>query len=449
MKNLKTLLFAAIFFALAGIVNAQSVGINSDGSAPNGSAMLDVSSSSKGFLPPRMTYAEKILITSPTAGLMVWCSNCGTFGEMQVYNGTIWTNLIGGTVLGVPPGAPTIGTVTAGNVQASVPFTAPASNGGSTIISYTATSSPGGITGTLTQAGSGTITVTGLTNGTAYTFIVTATNVHGTGAASAASVAVTPATVPGAPAIGAATATIAQASVPFTAPASNGGLPITSYTATSNPGNITGTLNQSGSGAITVTGLTNGTAYTFTVTATNAVGTGAASAASDAVTPMVNIGDSYGGGKVAYILQSGDPGYIAGVQHGLIAATADQSIGIIWAITAYQGTSVPGGTGTAIGTGLSNTDKIIAQNGAGTTYAAGPARAYTGGGYTDWYLPSQVELNKLYLNKATIGGFFGDPYWTSSEYNANSAFTVSFVAGMGVSVNKNVNQSRVRAVRTF
>jgi len=86
------------------------------------------------------------------------------------------------------PGAPTIGTATAtGSSTATVAYTAPASNGGSVITSYTATSSPGGITGTLSQAGSGTITVTGLTGGTSYTFTVTATNVVGTGPASAAS----------------------------------------------------------------------------------------------------------------------------------------------------------------------------------------------------------------------------------------------------------------------
>ena len=90
------------------------------------------------------------------------------------------------------PDAPTIGTATAGDKEAFVPFTQPASDGGSTITSYTATSSPSGITGTLTQAGSGTITVTGLSNGTAYTFTVTATNANGTGAPSAASNSVTP-----------------------------------------------------------------------------------------------------------------------------------------------------------------------------------------------------------------------------------------------------------------
>jgi hypothetical protein len=92
------------------------------------------------------------------------------------------------------PNAPTIGTATVlgASGQASIPFTAPAFNGNSTITTYTATSSPGGITATLSQAGSGTIIMNGLTNGTAYTFTITATNVVGQSTASAASNAVTP-----------------------------------------------------------------------------------------------------------------------------------------------------------------------------------------------------------------------------------------------------------------
>jgi uncharacterized protein YhjY with autotransporter beta-barrel domain len=93
------------------------------------------------------------------------------------------------TVAAVTPGAPTIGTATAGDQQATVNFIAPASNGGSPIIGYTATSSPGGFTAT---GSGGSVTITGLSNGVAYTFMVTATNGAGTGPASAASNSVTP-----------------------------------------------------------------------------------------------------------------------------------------------------------------------------------------------------------------------------------------------------------------
>ena len=76
------------------------------------------------------------------------------------------------------------------------------------------------------------------------------------------------------------------ADVSFTAPASNGGAAITSYTATSSPGGITGTISQATSGTIAMTGLTAGTAYTFTVRATNSAGTSAASSPSSSTTTV-------------------------------------------------------------------------------------------------------------------------------------------------------------------
>lgn len=90
------------------------------------------------------------------------------------------------------PSVPTIGTATAtGNSSATVTFTAPVNNGGSTITTYTATSSPGSITATVSQAGSGTITFTTLSPGTSYTFTVTATNANGVSAASGSSNSIT------------------------------------------------------------------------------------------------------------------------------------------------------------------------------------------------------------------------------------------------------------------
>jgi hypothetical protein len=241
-------------------------------SAASASAVLEASSTTQGFLPPRMNYYQRTQIASPIAGLTIWCSNCGDYGEMQVYNGTSWTNMIG-----------------------------------------------------------------------------------------------------------------RSASI------------------------------------------------------------------------YLRVGDVYQGGKVAYILVNGDPGYDATTQHGLIAATSDQGRLITWdrltgSFPLFQGTN-RGAIGTAIGTGFSNTNTIIVSQGTiASNYAAGLARAYIAGGYTDWYLPSKEELNKLYLNRFAIGGFMSNGlYWSSSEnqnYPYHSAWLQDFGNGGPLSSYKDFDVN-VRAVRSF
>ena len=253
------------------IINSGKVIVGAS-SAASASAVLEASSTTQGFLPPRMTYYQRTQIASPIAGLTIWCSNCGAYGEMQVFNGNSWTNMIG-----------------------------------------------------------------------------------------------------------------REASI------------------------------------------------------------------------YLRVGDVYQGGKVAYILVNGDPGYDATTQHGLIAATSDQSRKITWdrltgSFPLYQGTN-RGAIGTAIGTGFSNTNTIIASQGTiATNYAAGLARAYTGGGYTDWYLPSKDELNKLYLNRVAIGGFMSNGlYWSSSEnqdYPYHSAWLQDFGNGGPLSIFKDFDVN-VRAIRSF
>jgi hypothetical protein len=278
---------------------------------------------------------------TPTAtadGFTVQISNYDatfTYGGTATAGGTVAisnTGLV--TVSGVAANTSSTATITTtrtGYVDGSAQVTATSLSAANTPTFGTPTRTAGGFTvqisnydanfayggtatagGTVSISGAGLVTVSGVAPNTLSTATVTTTRTNYAGGS--AQVAAVSLAAPGAPTAVSAIAGNSQATVTFTAPVSNGGAAITSYTVTSNPGGLTGTGSAS---PITVTGLTNGTSYTFTVTATNGVGTGSASAASNSVTPAAPLATSYtgttAGGSVTAAITGGS---CAGFQDG-------------------------------------------------------------------------------------------------------------------------------------
>jgi len=149
-----------------------------------------------------------------------------------------------------------------------------------------------------------------------------------------------------------------------------------------------------------------------------------------------HIGDSYGGGIIFYLDST--------KKHGLIAAKTDQSTGISWYNGSYIKTNA---VGTGIGKGATNTEKITKAQGKGS-YAAKLCANYKGGGFTDWFLPSKNELNKLYLHKDKVPGLAATNYWSSTEYDQNNAYDQEFGGGFQFHDDKSFT-IHVRAVRAF
>ena len=155
-----------------------------------------------------------------------------------------------------------------------------------------------------------------------------------------------------------------------------------------------------------------------------------------AATTSFHIGQSYHGGIIFYLDST--------KQHGLIAATADQGVQNSWNKNGKN--IITGATGTAIGTGLSNTKKIVTAQGTTGNYAALLCWKYSVDTYKNWYLPSKRELAFMYRHRDILNMF--NDYWSSSEVNRGNAWEESFSVGAQFKYSKSFTLY-VRAISSF
>jgi hypothetical protein len=210
----------------------------------------------------------------------------------------------------------------------------------------------------------------------------------------------------------------------------------------------TKTTDGTGTGTFTstLTGLAPATTYYVRAYATNAAGTAYGNEVSF-ITNERYVGELYGGGIVVSVWDTD------GVQHGLIASLTDLGR-VTWTKSAFY-TRAIGTTARSFDDGFANTNAIVSQAGAGTTYAAGLCKAYNAGGYTDWYLPARNELQQCYNSRQTINtvlgsnGFQSSSYWSSTENGSSYAWNFYFNDGNTSSNPKNFPLYYVRAVRAF
>ena len=309
------------------------------------------------------------------------------------------------------PDAPTLGTVTPGNAQLQVEWTAPSDNGGSAITGYTAYATDGTSTKSCTwTSGDLTCTILLLTNGTSYTVTVVATNVAGNSVASDSDTA-TPITVPGAPAISSLTPGDGTISVAWTAPSGTGGSSITSYTVTATDGTTDYSCTWT-SGPLTcdLTDLSNGTSYTVTISATNAAGDSVAS--SSATSTPRTIPDTLGAPEVTAANASLVVTWTEPTANGGAAVTSYTASATDGTTTYTCTVSVLTCTITGLTNGVSYDVTVVATNVAGDSL---PSDATTETPVTVAGAPTNLGVTRV-LDTITVT-------WTAPTATGGSAIT--------------------------
>ena len=385
---------------------------------------------------PNKTNSEKMAITNTTAtGTIIWCTDCGPRGQMQVFNGIEWTDMIGGTALSNQIVFGTINSSAIGSSTASI-TTSINSDGGNVItargVVWSTSINPTIALTTKINAGTGTgTTITSLNSlsaSTVYYIRAYATNSSGTVYGNEISFTTTGIT-PSVTTSAASSITTNGFSIGGNISSDGGNLVTyrgvcwsTSANPTMNDNKI---LSGTGTGTFTITlsNLNIATTYYVRAFATNSAGTAYGNERM-INTSGLTAGTSYLGGKIAYIFQASDPGYIAGETHGLIIM--NHSMGMQAAFGGYNSSTgyfTYSSTSTNFGSGRNNTQLLFNMTG---NNAAKYIYNVNYDGYNDWYIPSYAEWNKIGPNWTSLGIPYGN-YQSSSEISReNSAYFIVY-----------------------
>ena len=325
------------------------------------------------------------------------------------------------------PNAPTV-TAVAGVSGASVSWTAPSDTGGSAVTAYQVTPIRDGVRGTTTTVGASTLSkvYSGLDPRVSYTFEVIATNVNGNGTPGVSN-AVVPYTLPNQPTNVSGTASDNAVLLTWVAPTDNGGSPVTSYVVTPYIGGTAQTAITTADAAtsLTVSGLTAGTSYTFTVKAVNAAGMGPASAASAAVVPNAPPVLSFPappGGEVSapYSATLTVTGGTAPFSWSIESGTLPIGLSLSSGTGVISGTPTVAGTSSAVigvtdAAGLKSTEAISITIAAAPRINSGP--------------PPAGEVSAPYSFQFTVAGGTGPFVWSVSSGVVPAGLTLDSVTG--------------------
>jgi hypothetical protein len=420
--------------------------------------LLALNSNTRGFLPPRMTLIERDSLDNPQVGLMIYCTDCITGGEVQAYNGSIWKSSTFSANYSTPSvltNQPIYVSSDSAHLSALVLNSGglPLLSAGIQVSENAGFSNSNDYNGN-PSAGTLEVGVSNLSSNTTYYYRGFAENSLGKSSGTVGSFTTSMPNSVSQPSISTISSPITNAISAILSGAfiNYGNQPVISkgfvYDLNGNL-SLAGPKSNEGTGITNftsvLTNLISDTTYYFrpyAITSTDTI-FGATGLFQTEPQNIFFTGQLYGGGVIFYVDSTG--------QHGLIASLSDLGQ-FKWGCNGYSIDS----TSTDLGSGLSNTFRIATNCFTSDTIAAAECLELTQRGFGDWYLPSYEELILLQDNLYDKGytQYFGTiegQYWSSSEDNAQQAKWVQlFTTSQFQSSSNTKNQKRsVHPIRSF